>query len=444
MKKLFILITALLLTHQEGFSQARKMRVRLGVVNTGGVSNVDHAYAVFDNSYSNSIDANDTPKYLKVGENVCIERFGNKYATETREDFKTGFNDTTFLLLLDLGENDYRLRFEPKDFYTKNLSADLYDNYLMSSTAINTSSATNVFFSVDSNAASGAANRFYIVYNRTQVDVDTPKYSWGNPDGDEDDDDDDDKGRGTGTGSGTSSCSITLTPANTTYTGGIPNNIYLGYGPQSATIAVTAPTSGNNFSYSWSSSTYLSCGNCSSPVFTPTVEGNYTYTVTISDNSGPRSSCSVSFCVRDIRVPNDENNSGTQVYVCEIPTESSAIDINDVAAYLQSPGTRLGKCSQSCGVNKNSGKNEPATIAAAISEMKVYPNPSAGAITIELPEAFRSGTVIITDIAGRMIERKQAAGSQIMQFDLSENAAGIYFIELTSGKETQRKKIALH
>src|ERR1043165_8351872 len=35
-------------------------------------------------------------------------------------------------------------------------------------------------------------------------------------------------------------CSINVVPANSTYTGGVPTNIYLGYGPQSATINVTA------------------------------------------------------------------------------------------------------------------------------------------------------------------------------------------------------------
>ena len=47
-------------------------------------------------------------------------------------------------------------------------------------------------------------------------------------------------------------CSISSIPSNSTYTGGVSTNIYLGYGPQSTTLQVSAPASGAPYMYSWS------------------------------------------------------------------------------------------------------------------------------------------------------------------------------------------------
>lgn len=44
------------------------------------------------------------------------------------------------------------------------------------------------------------------------------------------------------------SCSITVIPSNAVFTGGNPNNIYLGYGPQSAMLSASA-TGGSGFTY---------------------------------------------------------------------------------------------------------------------------------------------------------------------------------------------------
>ena len=45
-------------------------------------------------------------------------------------------------------------------------------------------------------------------------------------------------------------CSIIAIPANNTYTGGVSTKIYIGYGPQSVTLNVTAPASGAPYTYS--------------------------------------------------------------------------------------------------------------------------------------------------------------------------------------------------
>ena len=101
----------------------------------------------------------------------------------------------------------------------------------------------------------------------------------------------------------------------------MPTNIYLGYGPQCATITANA-TGGNSFSDPWSPAAGLSCTNCQSPVFTPTTPGNYTFTATVTNDNGCVTTCSVTFCVKDVRVAGNGNN--TKIYVCHLPPGNPA------------------------------------------------------------------------------------------------------------------------
>ncbi len=50
----------------------------------------------------------------------------------------------------------------------------------------------------------------------------------------------------------TCSSSITVTPENSIYTGGVPTDIYLGYGPQKVTLKVNA-SGGTSYTYTWTS-----------------------------------------------------------------------------------------------------------------------------------------------------------------------------------------------
>ena len=100
---------------------------------------------------------------------------------------------------------------------------------------------------------------------------------------------------------------ITAIPSNSVFTGGVPTTIYLGYGPQSVTLASTV-SGGSGFTYLWTSSALgiskLNCTTCASPVFTPSEEGKYVFTLNVNNSSGCSSSLSITICVMDIRVPN--------------------------------------------------------------------------------------------------------------------------------------------
>lgn len=237
-------------------------------------------------------------------------------------------------------------------------------------------------------------------------------------------------------------CTIAVTPSNTTYTGGVATNIYLGYGPQSATITCNA-TGGAGFTYSWSPSANLNCTNCQSPVFTPTAAGNYSFTVTATNSNGCSTTCTVSFCVLDVRVPGQNN----KVYLCHVPPgnpgnpQTLSISVNAVPAHLSGhAGDRLGNCSQSCGSAK--GTEAIAMGEVLGEEFRVYPNPSTGVFFVEIPHDIKAERIVVMDIAGKVIDSKTNAEGKV-QFNMSGLAKGIYMVQVMYGEDTYRTKLTV-
>ena len=110
----------------------------------------------------------------------------------------------------------------------------------------------------------------------------------------------------------TFSCSINTLPTNNTYTGGIPTNIYIGYGPQSVKLSVNA-TDGAPYTYSWQdNASLLSCNNCAEPTFSPTGAGVYHFSVIVKNVNGCKSTCEVTICVGDVRCGNKKD----KVLIC--------------------------------------------------------------------------------------------------------------------------------
>jgi len=106
------------------------------------------------------------------------------------------------------------------------------------------------------------------------------------------------------------SSSITVVPENNTYTGGVPTNIYLGYGPQRVTLRTTA-TGGTSYTYSWtvvSGNATLSSTTSSQPIFAPTQAGSYTFEVRVRTQAGCVSTSRVTICVKDIRVKDSDDD----------------------------------------------------------------------------------------------------------------------------------------
>ncbi len=75
------------------------------------------------------------------------------------------------------------------------------------------------------------------------------------------------------------------------------------------------------------------------------------------------------------------------------------------------------------------------------SELSFYPNPSASSITIDFPHKSQAYTFIISNVFGkRLIEKNISSQTLRKELDISELAAGIYFITLESESGRVTKK----
>lgn len=242
-------------------------------------------------------------------------------------------------------------------------------------------------------------------------------------------------------------CTIVAVPSNNVYTGGVPTNIYLGYGPQSVTLNNT-PVGGGPFTYSWSGSN-LSCTTCEDPVFTPTIEGVYNFTVTVTNSYGCTTTCSITICVLDIRVP---GTNGKKVYLChappENPTNTSTLEVslNAVAEHLADhAGDKLGQCGQNpCApaLNVKTIGNKLKIVNATSLSVLVLPNPSKTTFTLSLQsESELPVNMRILDLNGKEISRlgNLSANSAIKVGD--NLRTGFYLAEIVQGQERKIVKL---
>jgi len=92
-------------------------------------------------------------------------------------------------------------------------------------------------------------------------------------------------------------------------------------------------------------------------------------------------------------------------------------------------------------------KIEPSTILNGVDELNkgniisVYPNPSNGFVTIESKEL--SSSLIVTDISGKEVYRNNLVIGLKNNFNFSYLSNGLYFVNVTSGKSNQVKKLII-
>jgi len=122
---------------------------------------VDGNAVVFDEDFSNNTDGHDAVKMQNGGENFAIERNSKKFAIEARQPVSRP--DTVFYDLHNLKQQEYRLVFVPKNM-SGELRASLTDRFLNTETTISLDDSTWVNFSITSDAASYASDRFLVVF----------------------------------------------------------------------------------------------------------------------------------------------------------------------------------------------------------------------------------------------------------------------------------------
>ena len=145
------------LVHREG---AERQMFFASLYNKDGFL-ADGNAVVFDEDFSNNTDGDDAVKMLNSGENFGIKRNDRNFAIEARQPVSRP--DTIFYDLRNLKQQEYHLIFAPKNI-NQQLSASLTDRFLKTETTISLSDSTWFDFSITSDPASYAADRFFIAF----------------------------------------------------------------------------------------------------------------------------------------------------------------------------------------------------------------------------------------------------------------------------------------
>lgn len=224
--------------------------------------------------------------------------------------------------------------------------------------------------------------------------------------------------------------SLSVSPV-VTVSGQQPYTIYLGYGPQSVTLTSMVSGGAGGYTYQWTPTTGVASPTSSSTAVSPLTTTNYVLTAT--DANGCTLALSQEITVVNLVVA---GNNGNQRYVCHDGT-TIAVNLNAMNAHL-GHGDPLGPCPTA---NKQHFEEDNTAGAGSMHHnISVYPNPTSGSFSVVLGAGVHA-SVVITDIAGRVVANK--TGADIVQFDLHAEASGVYLVTINTGESTHHKKIVL-
>ena len=142
-----------------------KLRVNmLGADTANTLSVLDGVLTTYNDQSDNVVDRNDSKKLYGLAESMAITRQGTSLAIERRHTIDG--NDTTFLNVYNLKKQTYTLQLTTEALGSSGLYAVLKDNYssATNNTPLNMEGLTDINFTVNSDAASFATNRFSIVF----------------------------------------------------------------------------------------------------------------------------------------------------------------------------------------------------------------------------------------------------------------------------------------
>ncbi len=147
------------------FTPARsqvRMRANLMIVDATGATLMDGNMTNYGAGYSNAVDGYDIWKMSNFGENFGILRSTANLVIERRS--LIALADTTYFRMWNVQQRNYRLQVITENLHTFNLVAFVRDSYLNQDIPVGLNDTSNINFTVTSNSASKAQNRFTLIY----------------------------------------------------------------------------------------------------------------------------------------------------------------------------------------------------------------------------------------------------------------------------------------
>jgi hypothetical protein len=129
---------------------------------TGTEFLADAAVLNFDNSFENTMDNKDVRKVFNVADNISIKSNNNLLVVERRK--KPLATDSIFLTISGMRIANYTLNIDPSVLNNLGVNAFIKDNFLGIEMPVSLTNVTNIPFSITTDAASKAADRFMIVF----------------------------------------------------------------------------------------------------------------------------------------------------------------------------------------------------------------------------------------------------------------------------------------
>lgn len=141
-----------------------QIRSNLYIVSPDGSTVLmDGTLTQYSSTYSNALDGMDARKLSNSSENWGMLRDNKVYVIERRHTIEG--NDSIFFKMWNMRVITYRVEFITMNLNSPGRQGILEDNYLKTSTHINLNGTTDVDFSVTSDPASKASDRFRIIFS---------------------------------------------------------------------------------------------------------------------------------------------------------------------------------------------------------------------------------------------------------------------------------------
>ena len=207
--------------------------------------------------------------------------------------------------------------------------------------------------------------------------------------------------------------------------------LYLGYGSPTATL-----TASGGVSYVWSPAANLSSATSAAPVFTPTAEGTYVFTVTATNQFGCTATNKVTIVVEDVRC----GNNNDKVMVCH-NGHAICVAYSALSAH-QAHGDNLGDCTAP----------RPAAASAAPASaqaLAMYPNPTADNATVSFrPAADGQASVVVCNQLGQVVARLYngavvSGQAYTLGFDGRHLATGLYVCRLVLNGKAEMLRLTV-